>query len=96
MGNTILNPYLLDTKAERRGLHDAINGKSRVISNMPTVLMVMGSDSEAIVYFYAICSSGSTTTNATNPCGETSLPIQNFKVSVEPDGFPKRDVSIMN
>lgn len=83
-----------DSKDERRGLFNALDTHTRTVSNMPYILMVMGSDSEAIIYFYAICSSGSSTSNATAPCQETSLPIQEFKISVHPDGYAKSEITV--
>ena len=75
---------LLDTKAERKAVHDL--HVDLTSTNAPYVLMVMGSDSQAIIYFYAKCADGSSTTNSTSPC-YSSNPIKQFHVNVYPEGF---------
>lgn len=83
--------FCVDTKDERRSMKKA----RTVASNLPYVEMVMGSDSEAIVYFYAMCKDGSSTKNATNPCGDVpnTPQIASFRVDIQPDEFPPHRVN---
>ena len=74
-------------KNNKYRLEEEEEGRRVATNTSPYILMVMGSQSDTYVYFYAVCSNGMYSSSPSSPCSEYSNQISYFNITTQEDGF---------